>query len=52
MSRIYVLHENDTWVEPLRDALNERRLPFKEWFLDNGVIDFREPPPNGFFTIG
>ncbi|MFP6571560.1 MAG: hypothetical protein VB674_03000 [Vicinamibacterales bacterium] len=49
MPRIYVLHENDAWVEPLREALNERRLPFEEWFLDNGVIDFREPPPDGIF---
>ena len=49
MPRIYVLHENDAWVEPLRDALNERGLPFDEWFLDNGVVDFREPPPIGIF---
>ena len=49
MPRIYVLHENDAWVEPLRDALNERGLPFDEWFLDNGVVDFRESPPIGIF---
>ena len=49
MFRIYVLHENDAWVEPLRSALSERGLPFDEWFLDNGVIDFRQPPPIGIF---
>ena len=26
MPRIYVLHENDAWVEPLRDALALGRL--------------------------
>ena len=49
MSRIYVLHENDAWVEPLRAALDERRLPYTEWFLDTGVLDLREPPPAGVF---
>ncbi len=49
MPRIYVLHENDAWVKPLRDALNERGLPFDEWFLDNGLVDFRESPPIGIF---
>ena len=49
MSRIYVLHENDEWVEPLRTALDARRLPFDEWFLDTGVVDFGAAPPDGVF---
>ena len=48
-SRIYVLHENDAWVEPLRTAFNECGLSYAEWFLDQGVVDLREPPPEGVF---
>ena len=33
MSRIYVIHENDAWVEPLRAAFKESELPFDEWFI-------------------
>jgi hypothetical protein len=47
---IYVIHENDAWVEPLRAAFAARRLDFVEWFLDgNGRIDLDRPPPLGVF---
>ena len=49
MGQIYVIHENDAWVEPLRQAFNERDLPFEEWFLDAGVIDLGSEPPDGVF---
>ena len=49
MSRIYVIHENDAWVEPLRAAFAELSLPFEEWFLDQGVLDFSSAPPQGVF---
>lgn len=47
--RIYVLHENDAWVEPLRAAFQAQRLPFTEWFLDDGVVDLAAAPPEGVF---
>ena len=49
MSRVYVIHENDTWVEPLRAAFDELGVPFTEWFLDTGTIDLTAPPPDGVF---
>jgi hypothetical protein len=49
MSKIYVIHENDAWVEPLRAAFGELDLPFKEWFLSEGALDFSSPPPAGVF---
>jgi hypothetical protein len=49
MSRIYVIHENEAWVEPLRAAFDELKLPCEEWFLDTGVLDFSSPPPQGVF---
>jgi hypothetical protein len=49
MSRIYVIHENDAWVEPLRAAFAELRLPYEEWFLSEGTLDFSSAPPQGVF---
>ena len=49
MSRIYVIHENDAWVEPLRAAFAESELPFAEWFIDDGTLDLAETPPAGVF---
>ena len=47
--KIYVIHENDAWVEPLRAAFQEQGLPFEEWFLDQGVLDYSSAPPQGVF---
>ena len=49
MSKIYVIHENDAWVEPLRAAFTELRLPFEEWFLSEGLLDLAAVPPSGVF---
>jgi hypothetical protein len=49
MPKIYVIHENEAWVEPLRAAFDELSLPYAEWFLSEGTIDLSEPPPEGVF---
>ena len=49
MPRIYVIHENDAWVEPLRAAFDDAGLPFTEWFIADGMLDLGEPPPYGVF---
>jgi hypothetical protein len=50
MARIYVIHENDAWVEPLRREFEAAGLPYAEWFLDGtGSTDFDLPPPEGVF---
>ena len=47
--RVYVIHENDDWVVPLRKNFEARRIPFAEWHLDQGILDLRAPPPPGVF---
>src|SRR6266508_3927863 len=47
--RVYVIHENDAWVDPLREEFAARQVPFTEWFLDQGILDLRTPPPAGVF---
>jgi ribosomal protein S6-L-glutamate ligase RimK-like protein len=49
MSKIYVIHENDAWVEPLRAAFAALRLPYEEWFLSQGRLDLADVPPEGVF---
>src|SRR5690349_22038281 len=49
MSRIYVIHENDAWVEPLRAAFAELDLPYAEWFIADGRLDLSTVPPRGVF---
>lgn len=49
MGRIYVIHENDAWVEPLRAAFAELRLPYTEWFIAQGTLDLGSEPPHGVF---
>ena len=47
--RVYVIHENDAWVEPLRRQFEDQQVPYTEWFLDQGILDLRVPPPEGVF---
>lgn len=47
--KIYVLHENDDWVVPLRAELEKRGLSYEEWFLNDGTIDITTAPPVGIF---
>ena len=47
--KIHVIHENDAWVEPLRAAFDELKLPYAEWFLSEGVLDLQAVPPEGVF---
>jgi len=49
MTHIHVIHENAAWLAPLAAALDRRRLPWREWFLDRGVFDLSGPPPQGVF---
>jgi hypothetical protein len=49
MAKIFVIHENDTWVEPLRSAFEELSLPYVEWFLSEGTLDLGSAPPEGVF---
>lgn len=49
MASIYVIHENDVWVTPLREAFRAEGLPYEEWFLDEGTLDLSATPPEGVF---
>ena len=48
-AKIYIIHENDDWVVPLRESLEKLNAPYEEWFLDEGVIPVTEKAPEGVF---
>jgi hypothetical protein len=49
MQKIYVIHENHDWIDPLKTELSARALPYEDWFLDEGKLDLSQPPPEGVF---
>ena len=49
MRKIYVIHENDTWIEPLREAFDAQGLPYEAWFIDGGTLDLAATPADGVF---
>ena len=49
MKKVYVIHENDTWLVPLRDAFKKLQIPYEEWFIDKLSLDLSQAPPEGIF---
>jgi hypothetical protein len=47
--RIFVIHENDEWLPPLRQAFEALGAPYEEWFLDELALDLGAVPPDGIF---
>lgn len=49
MKKIYIIHENEAWLPPLRKALESLHLPFEEWNIDRRIFDLDQVPPDGVF---
>jgi hypothetical protein len=47
--KIYIIHENETWVVPLHAALDKLNVPYEDIFVNEGVIDFAQEPPQGVY---
>ena len=46
---IVVIHENNEWLVPLREAFAKRGVTAQEWFLDTGVVPFTEQPNDAVY---
>ncbi|MGM0459599.1 MAG: ATP-grasp domain-containing protein [Bacteroidota bacterium] len=46
---VYVIHENEEWVIPLRTAFDELGIPYNEWFVNEGSVGLSGTPPEGVF---
>ncbi|MGN1400801.1 MAG: RimK family alpha-L-glutamate ligase [Bacillus sp. (in: firmicutes)] len=49
MKKIYIIHENDEWTKHLTRRLDELRLPYESWHLNEGMVDLSKLPPEGVF---
>ncbi len=49
MKKIYVIHENNDWVIPLRAGFEKLNLPYEEWFINDLTLDLSTTPPDGIF---
>ncbi|TFB19566.1 alpha-L-glutamate ligase [Filobacillus milosensis] len=47
--KVYIIHENAEWTQPLLEELDQLNVPYEDWHLDQGVIDLSEEPPEGIF---
>ncbi len=48
--KLYILHENDSWMIPIRKALQENKVNFVEWNVNkSNIIKLQESPPKGVF---
>ena len=49
MKKIYVIHENDEWLIPLRKSFKKIKAPFEEWHMDKENFNYKNNPPEGIF---
>ncbi|EAY30924.1 ATP-grasp domain-containing protein [Microscilla marina] len=47
--KVYILHENNEWFEPLKEELELLGVPYESWFIHEGRIDLSQAPPEGIF---
>lgn len=49
MTDVIVLHENDEWLPPFRQAFQAVGLSVAEWHLADGTVDLTATPPDAVF---
>ena len=49
MKKIYLIHENDKWFQPLEKVLLEKKIPYVDWYMVDRKINLYDPPPSGIF---
>ena len=49
VTKVYVLYENETWLEPLREAFEKHQLAFEPIFVNDLNIDLEQQPPAGIY---
>lgn len=49
MRPIVIIHENEEWLVPLREAFKQRGVTATEWFLDTGVVPYTQQPDDAVY---
>lgn len=48
-AKVYVIYENEEWIDGISTLLKEEGIPFELWNLKDGLIDLNSVPPEGIF---
>ena len=49
MKKIYLIHENKNWLQPLESILKEKKIPYDDWLMVDREINLYNSPPEGIF---
>ena len=49
MPKIYVIYENQAWLEPMAAVLDQQGVPWSGWDFSDGAFDLAAEPPRGIF---
>ena len=49
MKKIYLIHENKEWLQPLEKVLLDKGIPFTEWNMVDKTINLFIPLQKVFF---
>ena len=49
MKKIFIIHENEEWLKPLRSYLLDLQVAFEEWHMDRVNLNTLNDPPLGIF---
>lgn len=49
MSKLYVIHENPDWYEPLAAAFDRAAVPHEQWLLGEALLELDAKPPAGVY---
>ncbi|MEM9293334.1 MAG: alpha-L-glutamate ligase [Acidobacteriota bacterium] len=49
MSKVFIIHENQEWSQPIQEELAKLSVPVEDWYLDSGAAPLFEEPPEGVF---
>ena len=47
--KVFIIHENEEWSEPLFEALSNRNIPYSNWNMSRIILDLAQPAPEGIF---
>ena len=48
-NKVYVIHENNDWTRHLVQRLEQLEIPYETLYLDEGIVNLNEVPPQGIY---
>ena len=48
-NKVYVIHENEDWTNHLVKRLEQLEIPYETLYVDEGIVNLNEAPPQGIY---